>query len=577
VIIALPSCWFRAARGIRGPLFAAGVILSSALRAEDQPAPISPGTVIDAVRCADDESQSYALYVPSNYRADRKWPVIYCFDPGAKGARPVQKLAKAAERFGYIVAGSLNSKNGPWADNHAAASAMTRDVSRHFSIDPQRVYTTGLSGGARVATALGLSGFAKGVIGCGAGFPQMQDGLPKHVGFAYIGVVGEEDFNYIEMVRLQRDLEERGATHRLYVFPGGHEWPPEEVFVHAVAWLELQAMRRATQETDAAFAEAYFREWRTLVSELPLHRRADELKALSRDFPEYASQLHAELVELQTDPSFQQEVRRERELLSREEEWIADTAAAALENASKRRSFAIKLRNKAETTDTRERQMYRRVIFGYLSITQQTVRGLVETGDLERAASLLEMSNALRPGHARTLYDLATVRARLKDKKGAFATLGEAIAAGFVDLSRLDSDEAWAAYRADPELGRILGRGKNMDHDGVVMLPALQISAALESVELRLFYLPHHGSNDAPSLSFLRVETVRPGTTAAMAGVIVGMEVTAIDNVRVRGLTEAELREVMNRTVRGELTLRVREHARARERELRIPIGARRR
>ena len=68
---------------------------------------------IDKVVCAGDQAQSYALYVPAGYSADREWPVLFAFDPGARGRVPVERFREAAERYGFIVAGSNNSRNGP--------------------------------------------------------------------------------------------------------------------------------------------------------------------------------------------------------------------------------------------------------------------------------------------------------------------------------------------------------------------------------------------------------------------------------------------------------------------------------
>ena len=53
----------------------------------------------------------------------------------------VEKYQAAAEQYGYIVAASNNSRNGPYAVSMAAAQAMMTDVSRRFSIDPRRVYS----------------------------------------------------------------------------------------------------------------------------------------------------------------------------------------------------------------------------------------------------------------------------------------------------------------------------------------------------------------------------------------------------------------------------------------------------
>src|SRR5262245_13386449 len=54
------------------------------------------GKVVERVVCLKDASQSYALYLPPNYAPDRQWPILYAFDPGARGVRPVERFKDAA-------------------------------------------------------------------------------------------------------------------------------------------------------------------------------------------------------------------------------------------------------------------------------------------------------------------------------------------------------------------------------------------------------------------------------------------------------------------------------------------------
>src|SRR5262245_66275624 len=114
-----------------------------------------PGKISEDVKCVAEPAQSYALYVPSNYSPDRLWPVIFAFDPGARGRVPVERYQAAAERYGFIVAGSNNSRNGS-TENSKAIVAMTGDVLSRFSIDERRIYLAGMSGGSRVALGVAL-------------------------------------------------------------------------------------------------------------------------------------------------------------------------------------------------------------------------------------------------------------------------------------------------------------------------------------------------------------------------------------------------------------------------------------
>ncbi len=230
--------------------------LSASCRALDDPL---PGRISERVLCKHDPDQSYALYLPSGYSATRKWPLLAAFDPGARGNAPVESFKEAAERYGYIVCGSNNSRNGPFTSSAEAAKAMLGDIAARFSIDDKRVYLTGFSGGARAATtiAVRLRGQVAGVIGCGAGLAvgiEPSSSLP----FVYYGTVGNEDFNYAEMKQLDRALESAGVAHHIEVFEGAHGWAPADVCGRAIEWMELQAMKSGRRSRDDLFIDRLF-------------------------------------------------------------------------------------------------------------------------------------------------------------------------------------------------------------------------------------------------------------------------------------------------------------------------------
>ena len=137
----------------------------------------------------------------------------------------------------------------------AAAQATLADLAARFSLDPKRVYVTGLSGGARVAMdlALGKNNNIAGVIASSAGFPDSQP--RKTVPFAVFSTAGTEDFKYIEMRLLDRKLT---SPHRLIVFDGGHTLPPGEVAMQAIEWMELQAMKDGRRARDEQMIDRWF-------------------------------------------------------------------------------------------------------------------------------------------------------------------------------------------------------------------------------------------------------------------------------------------------------------------------------
>ena len=226
-------------------LLAASLLISCRLFPQKDPGLI-PGQINDTVKCLDDPSQTYALYLPSYFAPDRKWPVVYLFEPAARGALPLHNFKEAAEKYGYIVLCSNNSRNGPWEPMIEAANAMLKDSQRRFPVNTDRIYFGGFSGGSRAASVMAvLVEKTAGVIACGAGLSQDPRFQPvKNPGFSYVAIVGNTDMNYLEMHHLQAELTTLDIPHKLIVFDGTHEWPPSGAIVEAFDWLELQAMKK---------------------------------------------------------------------------------------------------------------------------------------------------------------------------------------------------------------------------------------------------------------------------------------------------------------------------------------------
>jgi len=248
-------------------LLLAIIKLSSLQGSGQQP---EAGKVIPDIVCLNDTNHSYALYLPSYFydSEQEEWPVIYAFDAAARGVVPVGLFREAAEKYGYIIAGSNISENGPWEPILKAAETMFKDTESRFKIDQKRRYTAGFSGGARVATTLAvLYGTFEGVIGCGAGF---SNNYPPHfdLEFNYYGLIGNRDFNYQEMHGLDDWLGKFNITHYIYEFPGGHDWPPAQVLTEAVTWMEFRAMENELKWTDYGMREDFYEERHQLIIDL---------------------------------------------------------------------------------------------------------------------------------------------------------------------------------------------------------------------------------------------------------------------------------------------------------------------
>jgi dienelactone hydrolase len=329
------------------------------------------GTIVDDVKCAADPSQSYALYLPSAYSADRKWSLLLAFHPGARGRAMVEKYQAAAEQYGYIIAASNTSRNGPWSVSVAAVKAMSGDVLERFSIDPRRIYATGMSGGARVAMMIALSNDAiAGVIASSAGYPDSQ---PRaNVKFAVFGTAGTDDFNYVEMQMLDRKLK---SPHRLAIFNGGHTLPPDSVALEAIEWMEIQAMKSSRRTRDDALIARMIETRRRAIEALTdPAEMVHALEAFVADFDGlHDTGAEARRVrELSQQRDVKKALSREKSSLDAESQMLADIFASEARLADdERRSVALaSLRDQlwrlaktaAAAAESPERSQARRVL-----------------------------------------------------------------------------------------------------------------------------------------------------------------------------------------------------------------------
>ena len=455
---------------------------------------LARGVVVERVVCRAAADQSYALFLPAGYAPQKAWPIIYCFDPAARGRVPVERLKAAAEKYGVIVAGSNNSRNGT-GDVAAAVRAMMNDTRERLAIDPRRVYTAGFSGGGRVATgvALSLGNAVAGVIACGGGFPP-NVAPTKAVTFALFATAGTEDFNYPEMRNLTRAFDRLGLANRFATFEGGHDWLPPPLAEEAVAWLELQAIKNNRRARDEAFInelfeqsvsrariaesagksyEAYIRssdaasDFKGLRDVAELERRAAELKAAKEvkqairqeDEAEREQQTRAkELYRLKAMLRGQDE--RQELAPDRLSEYgeqgpkTDDERRQALADLQKNLA-ALKKKSDAPPGSF-DRTVARRVINQFFVYLSESASIQQQRRQYAAAAENLQLATLIAPDNPRLLYNLACAHALNRDRRNALEALRRAVAKGFKDAAAIEGDKDLESLRDDPAYKQIV-------------------------------------------------------------------------------------------------------------------------
>jgi predicted peptidase len=180
----------------------ASLVLSALLA--DSPATEIPRGVLLGDLTAGGETLRYAVYVPREFDAARRWPLVLSLhgqgECGTDGLRQLtQGLSQAilAAPQEWPVIALFPQKPDPereWEEYEPALMALVEAARARWPIDPDRVYLTGLSQGGHGAWVLGARHaelWAAVVPVCG--YVAAREGDPRAVlpGGAYNGSPGE--------------------------------------------------------------------------------------------------------------------------------------------------------------------------------------------------------------------------------------------------------------------------------------------------------------------------------------------------------------------------------------------------
>jgi predicted esterase len=458
-----------------------------------QTAEIPKGQIVEKLVCLNDATQSYALYLPANYTPTRKWPILYAFDPRARGKVPLERFKEAAEQYNWIVVGSNNSRNGPFQLAVDAWNALVKDTHERFAIDDDRVYATGFSGAARAAIYLATRcrDCISGVIACGAGFPAGV--IPSRaLHFAVFSVAGVEDFNFPEVKDLDDALAKAGMTHRIEVFDGRHEWAPSSVANEAVEWLELMAMKAGTRARDdrliAAIRQKTLERARALEEAKKLYDAYQvyagaiaTFKVLSDagDIEQKANQLRDTPEVRDAIRNEQRQIKKQREvearlsaLIARGERTRAEQSTGAQERAqdtgndreriggdeasdseNQLHLTLAQLRKQSKSDeDSADRRIARRVLEGvFISLYEQGLDFLQARKLFARAARTFTLATEVYPDRAGVFFYLAWAHAASGDRKKSLQALKSAVEKGFSDLSAINDNKVFDGIRDEPQ------------------------------------------------------------------------------------------------------------------------------
>lgn len=437
------------------------------------PAALPVAGQIGNVICASDATQSYALYLPSGYTPARAWPIVYFFDPGGKGSRPLELYKELAEKYGVVLAGSNNSRNFSNDQAHSV-NAMWLDTHVRLSLDDHRLYASGFSGGARVAGAMALrcaNCKIAGVIAHGAGYP--SGATEANSRLLYYFAVGDHDFNWPEVITIRNTREQHNLPYRVRVYFGSHQWAPSVVMEDAIQWMQLKAMQAGVLPANQEFIDHYFQ---SMLAEAEEAKKSGDIlgefyayRSLISDFSPFKNvDVAAEkLAGLKQSSALRKALKEEREQIDEQlaleaeisgklRAYVDGVASDPFRLRTEILQAAARLKQESANSNTPTRRMVSsRALADIWVAGMEEGQQELEARHFEKAETCFELMKQIRSDPWPVLL-LADTHAAAGNRHQAVLDLQEAVRLGLKDADAVESDPRLQVLKSEPDFQKIL-------------------------------------------------------------------------------------------------------------------------
>jgi predicted esterase len=438
------------------------------------------GVIHKKILCTGNPARSYALYIPAmatkktpsqsrpasppvshqktiETTTRRLFPCMLVFDPHGDGELPLTKYKELAEKYGMILAGSNDSRNGlPAEDIRDIVVTLVNEVRTIYPVDTNRIYLMGFSGGARVATAAAMYYTpVTGVIGCGAGFGGTEQ--PVRFKFDYYGMVGTADFNMHEMLRLEVPLSSAGVRHFIATFPGAHGWPPFPIMDDGFCWITINAMKDNVLKKDSGFISGVRREFGHRLIDLIANKKflaASEVcrQAISfLDGLETTGDFSMKLHELEQSREYQSQLCYRLKTINKEEEekqyLINALQAKDLKWWKAKISEYDRVKKEADAEDTLKDKR----VLAFLSLyCYMNANSTIKQNNENAAVKIIAIYEMADPANPEPNYMRAVLLARRMESEAALGQMKIAVKKGFSEKKRLTLQPEFSSIISSP-------------------------------------------------------------------------------------------------------------------------------
>lgn len=187
----------------------------------------------------------YFFYLPKSLKTGRKSPLLFFTNSGGGTPDQLTALIEGSEICGWILAISVESKNGMEApESIAHCRNCVSHIKATLPVDADRVYFSGISGGSREAFENSVAMDSAGVLAIVAGAQPGQIKRRKH----YFFISGATDFNRYGTAK---SFSEAKGFSAFRFNALGHAVGPDWLVTEGIVWLESKWHQKAKKSDDA--------------------------------------------------------------------------------------------------------------------------------------------------------------------------------------------------------------------------------------------------------------------------------------------------------------------------------------
>lgn len=432
---------------------------------------VKKGMVVDNLKVSDTLEETYALYLPSDYENERAWPVLLVFDGEGRGRTAAQLFQTTAEEQGYIIVSSNNiSPQNNLKENVLTGAQLLQHIVQKFPIDLDQIVSVGSMAGARVASSIPLV-FDNifGVVAIGDHWVNFSL-LENKKNFAFIGIVGDEQFSSAGMKNTANILSRLRFPTQMYTYSGDEEWPQVSIVNSAVGSLTLKAMREGHRPVEGHLIEQLYRGDLARVNKLMslnqllnasvlldiMEEKYDGLRSLT--------EIEAKQNQLARSRNFTQQ-KRERNAIDQKETRLIEDFIYYLEedirtanfenlgwwNYQKNRLDSLAGKNNAEAKMALRLKDF---ISEYVNVTLQEMREKRTPLESKLVANMIQ--TIFDPRAYEAYRNIISLSAMDNDFSTAYFYLEEMLKHGYNQTEKLYNIEGTLGLRLTPEYNQII-------------------------------------------------------------------------------------------------------------------------